>query len=129
MKILVADDEVALRNLYKQIFEAEGLQVETAEDGEQALTMLQEGGYDLVFLDVKMPKMDGISTVKNLKRTLSSKPNGPIFFLTNSEDEITIAKGVSLEVQGYLIKSQYTPDLLVKEVKRILEVEKSKIIK
>ena len=129
MKILVVDDDVSFRTLYKQILEAENFQVETADDGVQALKLLQEGGYDLVLLDLKMPKMDGFATVENYKRTPPKTPNGPIFFLTNSEDEITIAKCVALEAQGYLIKSHYTPDMLVQEVKRILEAEKSKIAK
>jgi DNA-binding response OmpR family regulator len=123
MKILVADDEMTLRNIYKQMLEEEGYQVDLAEDGERALVLLQEGGYDLVLLDVQMPKMNGMETVEALKRIHSSKPNGPIFFLTNNSDEVTIAKGVDLEIQGYLIKSQYTPDKLVREVNRILNGE------
>ena len=51
MKILVVDDDVSFRTLYKQILEAENFQVETADDGVQALKLLQEGGYDLVLLD------------------------------------------------------------------------------
>jgi len=100
-----------------------------AEDGEQALIFLQKGGYDLVLLDIQMPKMDGFATVEALKRISSVIPNGPIYFLTNNEDEVAVAKGISLDVQGYLIKSQYTPDKLVVEVKRILEEEKAKTIK
>jgi len=129
MKILVADDEASLRSLYKQLFEAEKYQVDLAEDGEQALIFLQKGGYDLVLLDIQMPKMDGFATVEALKRISSVIPNGPIYFLTNNEDEVAVAKGISLDVQGYLIKSQYTPDKLVVEVKRILEEEKAKTIK
>jgi len=126
MRILVADDESALRNLYKQILEAEKYEVDIAEDGEKALEYLQKGGYNLILLDVQMPNMDGLAAVSALKRTSSEKPNGPIYFLTNNQDDITIAKSVALEVQGYLIKSQYTPDLLIKEIKRILDGEKSK---
>jgi len=126
MRILVVEDEIVLKDLYKQILEAEKYQVDTAEDGERALAMLQEGGYDLVLLDVKIPKMDGFAVVENLKKNPPKKPNGPIFFLTNSEDEAAIANSVSLGVQGYLTKSQFTPDTLVKEVKRILDTEKSK---
>lgn len=128
MRILIADDEDNLRNLYKQILEAENYIVDTAENGEVALPMLLDGGYDLVLLDVRMPKMDGLSTVKNLKQATPKKLNGPIYFLTNDEDDITIAKSISLDIQGYLIKSQYTPDKLVVEVKRILTNEKEKNI-
>lgn len=129
MKILVADDDIALGNLYKQVFEAEKIEVDLAEDGEKALVLIQKGGYDLILIDVKMPKMDGFALVEASKKVTPASPNGPIFFLTNSEDEMAIAQGVSLEVQGYLIKSQYDSDTLVKEVKRIIEEAKLKAVK
>lgn len=123
MRILVADDEQSLRDLYKNIFESEGFQIDLAEDGEKAFILLQNGGYDLVLLDIQMPKMDGFKTMEALKRLPPSKPNGPIYFLTNDKDQATIAQGISLEVSGYLVKSDYTPEELVKEVKRILAAQ------
>ena len=129
MKILVVDDDAILGNLYKQVFEAEKIEVDLAEGGEQALMLIQKGGYDLILIDVRMPEMDGFATVEASKKLIQEKPNGPIFFLTNSDDEMAIAQGVSLEVQGYLIKSQYDSDTLVKEVKRIIEESKLKTAK
>lgn len=129
MKILVVDDDAVLGNLYKQVFEVEKIEVDLAESGEQALDLIKKGGYDLILIDVRMPGMDGFATVEASKKFTPEKPNGPIFFLTNSEDEMAIAQGVSLEVQGYLIKSQYDSDTLVKEVKRIIEESKLKTAK
>lgn len=126
MKILVAEDDEALRNLYKQVLESANFKVDVAKDGEQALSLLQRGGYDLVLLDIHMPKIDGITAVGMLKKTPPVTPNGPIYFLTNDNDATTMAEGVTLDVRGYLVKSQYTPKDLVTEVNRILDLEKNK---
>ena len=59
MKILVVDDERAIRNSLKEILGDEGYEVETAEDGNQAVEMIDKGHYDVVFCDIKMPGKDG----------------------------------------------------------------------
>ena len=60
MKILVVDDERAIRNSLKEILSDEGYEVDTAEDGAIALGMIEKGHYNLIFCDIKMPNMDGI---------------------------------------------------------------------
>ena len=65
-KILVVDDERAIRNTLKEILEFEGYQVELAEDGKQALEKVGKGKYDLIYTDVKMPGMDGIELLEKL---------------------------------------------------------------
>ena len=60
MKILVVDDERAIRNSLKEILTDEGYEVDTAEDGAIALGMIEKGHYNLIFCDIKMPNMDGI---------------------------------------------------------------------
>jgi CheY-like chemotaxis protein len=124
--ILVVEDETYLRDLYKQVLESEHFVVETAIDGEVALQLLQKGGYDLVLLDIVMPKIDGITVMQKLQESPPQKKNGPILFLTNSEEQTSIASGIALNARGYLIKSDYNPGQLVNEVKRILEEERVK---
>lgn len=126
MKILIADDDESLRDIYKQVFDIEKIDVDIVKDGEQAFALLQKGGYDLILLDIHMPKIDGMKAVEMLSRIKPISPNGPVYFLTNDGDAMTMAKGVTLGVRGYLVKTQYTPDGLIKEIKRILEEEKHK---
>ena len=59
-KILIIDDERSIRNTLKEILEYEKYKVDEAEDGAKGLEMINENHYDLVLLDIKMPKMDGI---------------------------------------------------------------------
>lgn len=67
MKLLIVDDEKAIRNTLKEILEFEGYRVETASDGVEGLKMAQEGGYDVIFSDIKMPNMDGIELLDKLQ--------------------------------------------------------------
>lgn len=65
-KILIIDDERAIRNTLKDILEFEGYEVNTAEDGEQGVNMAKKDSYDLIYTDIKMPKMDGMEVLDNL---------------------------------------------------------------
>lgn len=119
-KILVVEDEVYLRDLYVDILKKEGYNVDFAAEGEEALAKMKAGGYDLVLLDIMLPKMDGIQILKKLKQEKPQKPNKVVLLLTNLGQETVISEGVSLGVRGYLIKSDYTPDQLLEEVKKAL---------
>jgi two-component system response regulator (stage 0 sporulation protein F) len=66
-KILVVDDEENIRALYKEEFEEMGLQVTTVSDGAQALAKMDAVKFDIVTLDMRMPDMDGIDTLRKMK--------------------------------------------------------------
>ena len=68
-KILVVDDEESIRFLFKEELEEEGFRVEVASNGKEALEMLPELRPDLVTLDIRMPVMDGIETLKRIRET------------------------------------------------------------
>ena len=121
-RILVVEDDLYLRDLYCDILRDAGFYVEGAENGEEALPKLANGGWDLILLDIVMPKMDGIQVVKQLKQIKSEKPNGKVVFLTNLGKDEKIEEALSFEgVVGYLIKSQYTPDQLLNEIQNFMK--------
>ena len=68
MKILVVDDERAIRNSLKEILSDEGYAVDTAEDGATALDMAGKERYDVIFCDIKMPNMEGTEVLEKLKK-------------------------------------------------------------
>ncbi len=119
-KVLVVEDDLFLRELYTDVLSAEGYRVESAQDGEVALEKMKVGGYDLVLLDIIMPKMDGLSVMRELQNTPSQTPNKCVIFLTNLDKDEEIRTALQLG-NGYLIKSQITPGGLVDEVKKYLE--------
>ena len=65
-KILIIDDEHSIRATLKEILEFEKYLVETAQDGIEGYKMAEEKNFDLIFCDIKMPKIDGIETLKKI---------------------------------------------------------------
>ena len=119
-RILVVEDDLFLRELYTDILTAESYKVESAQDGEEALQKIKVGGYDLVLLDIIMPKMDGLEVMRQVQNSPPQNPNKCVVFLTNLDKDEEIRTALKLG-QGYLIKSQITPGSLVEEVKMYLD--------
>lgn len=120
-KILVVEDDQYIRELYIDILLDEGYDVEHAVDGEEGYQKMHAGGYDLVLLDIMLPKMDGIKILEKLKNeTPPVTPNGAVMVLSNLGQETIIANAISLGARGYLIKSDHTPDQVIFKVKEYL---------
>jgi len=120
IRILVVEDDLFLRELYTDVLSAEGYKVEGAADGEEALQKMKIGGYDLILLDIIMPKMDGLSVMRQIQNNPPQVPNKCVVFLTNLDKDEEIRTALQLG-NGYLIKSQITPGGLVEEVKTYLD--------
>jgi DNA-binding response OmpR family regulator len=119
-KVLVVDDDQYLRELYEEILQEENFLVETAQDGEEGLTKLQAGGYNLVLLDLMLPKRDGLDILKALVQQPSLQKNGPILLLTNLGYEKVLQQALQLGAQAYVNKADMTPDQLLEMVKKYL---------
>lgn len=119
-KIMIVEDEQYLRELYVQIFQEEGYDVDSAEDGEQAFSKLSVNKYDLVLLDIILPKMDGLQILEKLSK-INKALCSNIVLLTNLGQDIVVAKALNYGVRGYMVKSDYTPEEIIKEVKEYLE--------
>ena len=100
MKILVVDDEKLIVKGLKFALEQDGAEVEAAYDGEEALDMIQNGDYDIVLLDVMLPKMTGYEVCREVRKT----SNVPIIMLTaKGEDEDKI-EGLEHGADDYITK-------------------------
>lgn len=119
-KILVVEDDEFLRELYDELLKGEGYEVTLAVDGEQGLTKVSQGGYDLILLDIMLPKMDGLEVLRILKNKPPQQKNGPTVLLTNLGQDSIIKEGFALGASGYLIKSAMNPDQVLSEVKVFL---------
>jgi len=114
-KILVVEDDEFLREIYLEILRDATYSVDSAIDGEEAYTKIKAGGYDLVLLDILLPKMDGLQVMEKIKSEADVKPNKALVFLTNLDNDEQIKEALRLG-DGYLIKSQLTPENLLKEI-------------
>lgn len=120
-KLLVVEDDQFIRDLYIDILESEGFEVDHAVDGEEGYAKMHAGGYDLVLLDIMLPKMDGIKILDKLKNESPPvKPNKAVIVLSNLGQETIIANAISFGARGYFIKSDHTPDQIISKVKEYL---------
>lgn len=120
-KILLVDDDMFIRDLYEELLRDEGYEMTTAKDGQEGLDKIRAGKFDLILLDVMMPKVDGLNLLKQLTNE-EKKNNGPVILLTNLANDPIIKQAMELGAKNYLLKSDITPDVLLAEVRRNLTV-------
>ena len=124
-KILVVEDEPDMRTGLKDNLEFEGYEVDFAEDGETGLKNILEGDYDLVLLDVMLPRMSGFDVCKTVRK---KGDNVPIILLTAKGEEIDKVLGLELGADDYVTKPFGLRELLAR-IKAVLrrgeEKEKS----
>ncbi|OGK35938.1 hypothetical protein A3A93_05820 [Candidatus Roizmanbacteria bacterium RIFCSPLOWO2_01_FULL_38_12] len=114
-KILVVEDEEYIRDLYVQLLQKEGYLVESAVDGEEAYMKMSKKDYDLILLDIILPKIDGLQILEKFKKE-KKELSSPVVLLTNLSQEVVVAKAVDYGVRGYMVKSDLTPYDILREV-------------
>jgi len=122
-RILVVEDDQFLKELYADVLKAENYSVDSAADGQEGLAKIKIGGYDLILLDIIMPKLDGLEVMRQMQTNPPQNPNKCVVFLTNLDKDEEIKEALKLG-QGYLIKSQITPGSLIQEIKIYLDKDK-----
>jgi two-component system response regulator ResD len=116
-RVLIVEDEPDLLNLYVLILEKENFQVDKANDGATALELLKKGGYDLVLLDMMLPKLNGLEVLESLQKNPPAQPNKKIILLTNMMQDATVQQAMQLGAQDFMIKSEYNPAEFVDKIK------------
>jgi len=114
-QVLLADDDVELASMLKEYLEREGFGVATVHDGEAAARLALSGGYQIVVLDVMMPKLDGIEALRQIRQT----SRVPVVMLTARGDDIDRIVGLELGADDYVPKP-CTPRELVARLRAIL---------
>jgi DNA-binding response OmpR family regulator len=114
-KILVADDERAMANALKLKLEHEGFTVDTAANGVEALNLLKKNSYELLLLDLVMPKKDGFAVLAEMK---DEKIKTPVIVTSNLGQEEDQKKVAAFGVKGYFIKSNTPITELVSHIKK-----------
>lgn len=111
MKILIVEDEIDLNNVIAKHLKKNNFSVDTVFNGEEALDFLKYSNYDLVILDIMMPKIDGFSVIKTLR---DKNNNTPILLLTAMENSENKVKGLNLGADDYLTKPFDFDELLAR---------------
>ncbi|MDE5413239.1 response regulator transcription factor [Alkalihalobacterium chitinilyticum] len=111
-KILIVDDEKDIRNLISVYLENEGMQTIQAEDAIEALKLLEKQDFDLIILDIMMPKMDGIEACMKIRQ----ERNMPIIMLSAKSEDMDKIQGLASGADDYLSKP-FNPLELIARVK------------
>jgi len=118
-KVLVIEDDNILQKAVKESLEDAGFEVGQAFDGQKGLSMVRSEKPDLIILDLILPKKDGWSVLKEIKKDEEIK-DIPVLIFTVYEKEDSIAECVELGVKGYFFKSSYSLEEIIKRVKEII---------
>jgi DNA-binding response OmpR family regulator len=116
ISILYVDDEAPLRLLVPNQLSTEGFDVDTADDGDTAITSLAKKHYDVVLLDVRMPRMNGIEVLKHIK---TQKINSRVVMLTGVDDLAVALEAVKNGANDYVTKPYDLPTL-VGSIRRVV---------
>jgi len=120
IKILWTDDEIDLLKPHILFLQEKGYEVETATNGDDAVDLIQNNYYDLVFLDENMPGLSGIETLNKIKLINSTLP---VVMITKSEEENIMEMAIGSRIADYLIKP-VNPNQILLSIKKNLETKK-----
>ena len=109
-RVLVVDDEHALRRLLRLYLEKEGYEVVEADDGLDALSLLRRGGIDVALVDVMLPELDGFEVVRRIR----TESGMPIILITARGEEAQRIAGLELGADDYVVKPFSAPEVVAR---------------
>lgn len=117
-KILVIDDEEIVRVSCERTLVPEEYEIDSAASGKEGLEHFEKGEYDLVLIDLKMPGMNGIDVLVNIKR---QRPEQKVMIMTGYDTVEHIVEAISSGAAHYLEKP-FTPDTLIERINEVLGI-------
>ncbi|MBF0248646.1 MAG: response regulator transcription factor [Alphaproteobacteria bacterium] len=114
-RIALVDDDRNILTSVSMVLEEEGFEVRTYKDGEEALREITRHPPDLAVLDIKMPRMDGMELLNELRK----RTDLPVIFLTSKDDEVDEAMGLRMGADDY-IKKPFSQRLLIERIRAVL---------
>lgn len=120
MKILVVDDEDKIRNVIKEYAEFEGFETDEACDGMEAISKCKDNNYDLIVMDIMMPKLDGFSAIKEIKKGKDI----PVIMLSARNEEYDKLHGFDIGIDDYVVKP-FSPKELMARINAVVNRAKS----
>ncbi len=115
-RILIVDDEINIRKVVREYAEFEGYEVEEAENGMEAVSIAKEKDFDIIIMDVMMPRLDGYSAVKEIHKYKQV----PVIMLSARGEEYDKLFGFEIGVDDYVVKP-FSPKELMARVKAVIK--------
>src|ERR1700727_47459 len=124
--IALVDDDRNIITSISMALEAEGFEVRTYPDGDEALRGLTQRPADLAVLDIKMPRLNGMELLQRLRQTPAAA-HMPVIFLTSKDEEVDEIMGLRMGADDY-IKKPFTQRLLLERVRALLRREQARLL-
>lgn len=118
-KVLLIEDEIVLLELLSDKFKDSGFAVSAAQSAEAGIKLALQNHPDLILLDLILPKMDGLTMLKKLRRDKWGK-GVPVIILSNLNDQRKVSEAMKIGVYDFLVKSNVKLSDVVKEVREVL---------
>jgi two-component system response regulator VicR len=118
-KIAIIEDDQVISQMYRMKFEADGFDVQLADNGERGVALVEHFQPDIILLDLQMPKMDGAEALTAIRKSNWGK-TVPVIILTNLGEEEAPKSLRSLGILSYIVKADLTPRQVVARVKEAL---------
>ena len=115
VRVLFVEDDALVAQMYRLKLELDGYSVEIAGDGIAALDKARSMQPDIIFLDIRLPKLDGLSVLERLRADPATERT-PVVILSNWNEKELVERGVKLGALEHLIKSQTTPARLAQRL-------------
>jgi DNA-binding response OmpR family regulator len=121
-KILMVEDDVAMREIVIHKLISHGFDVKEAEDGKQGLELIMKEKPDLVLLDLMLPEVDGFKVLETVRANPDPKiASTPIIILSNLWSNKDILRTKALKVQAYMVKAYFTTEEILNKINEILQ--------
>lgn len=118
-KIAIIEDDPVISQMYRMKFEADGFDVQLANDGKKGVALVEHFSPDIILLDLQMPEMSGDEALSVIRKSEIGK-NIPVIILTNLGEEEAPKTIRSLGIHSYIVKAELTPRQVVQRVKDAL---------
>lgn len=119
MHILIVDDEILIRNVIKEYLKLENFTYDEADNGQTAIDLVKNNNYDCILMDIMMPKLDGYSAIKEIKKISDAK----IIVLSARTEEFDKLSGFDLGIDDYVTKP-FSPKELIARIKAVTKRNK-----
>lgn len=118
-KIAIIEDDPTISQMYRMKFEADGFDVQLADNGLRGVSLVEHYTPDLILLDLQMPQMNGAEALKRIREAQWGK-DIPVIILTNLGEEEAPKEIRGLGIHSYIVKAELTPRQVVQRVKEAL---------
>lgn len=120
-KIAIIEDDAVISQMYRMKFEADGFEVQLANNGKRGVAMVEDFAPDMILMDLQMPEMNGAEALTEIRKHDWGK-NIPVIILTNLGQEESPKEIKDLGIHSYIVKAELTPRQVVQRVKEALGV-------